>query len=329
MRSSLGRGGDEVDGSIRTVSVAFLANLVVAVSKWIGFLLSGSSALLAESLHSTAVTVNQALLLEGQLTARRPATPQHPFGFGQARYFWAFTVSIVMFGIGAVLSVGRGVLALSGGAHEVLQPLVPLAALTVGLLMDGSSFVVGIKQARTEKGDRSYWHYIQQSKNPEVPVVVLEDIAALIGLFFAYLGVGLTVLTGNPVFDATASILIGLLLATVSFILARKMMSLLIGEAATPEEEDQIRSALAEHGDVCDIVYFRSMYIGPGDMLVEAKVAFRRDEPFVDVTRTIEAMERDIRNRVPSARVVAIEPGISLSEDDYDLPSYQQSDQRD
>lgn len=157
-----------------------------------------------------------------------------------------------------MLSIGRGVLALSGREHETLQPLVPLAALTVGLLMDGWSFLVGTRQARRDKGPLSYWQYIQQSKTPEVPVVVLEDTAALVGLFFAYLGVGLTVLTGNPVFDATASILIGLLPATISLILAREMRSLLIGEAATAEEQDEIRSAIIEHSEVCDIVYFRS-----------------------------------------------------------------------
>lgn len=325
-RNAIGRDTGDVDGSIRTVSVAFLANLVVAAAKWVGFALSGSSALLAESFHSTAVTINQALLLQGQLTSRKVATREHPFGFGQARYFWAFVVSVAIFGIGSVLSIGRGVLALTGGGGETIDPIVPLAALTVGLLMDGWSFLVGLRIARTEKGDSGYWRYIQDSKNPEVPVVILEDSAALVGLLFAYLGVGLTALTGNAVYDATASIAIGLLLATISLILARKMKSLLIGEAATPQEEERIRTVLSGHHQVCDVVYLRSLYIGPEALLVETKVVLRRDLALPAVAAAIEEMEREIRRRVPTARVVAIEPGADPGEDDDDLPDHQQSE---
>lgn len=219
-----------------------------------------------------------------------------------------------------MLSIGRGVLALTGGGEEAIDPIVPLAALTVGLLMDGWSFLVGLRQSRTEKGAASYWRYIQDSKNPEVPVVLLEDSAALVGLLFAYLGVGLAALTGNAVYDATASILIGLLLATISLVLARKMKSLLIGEAATPQEEERIRTALAGHPR--DVVYFRSLYIGPDDLLVEAKVVLRRDLLLPAVADAIEEMEREIRRQVPTARVVAIEPGADPGEDDDDLPGY-------
>lgn len=327
MRAAL-PGDADADPGIRTVSVAFTGNLAVAVAKWAGTLISGSPALLAESLHSTAVTVNQALLLQGQLTSMRPATREHPFGYGQARYFWAFIVSIAIFGLGAVLSVGRGLLALTDGHNEPVHLLVPYVTLGVGLIMDGWSFVVGTRQAHAEKGELSYWQYIRRSKNPEVPVVVLEDTAALIGLFLAYLGIGLSVLTGREVFDDVASILIGLLLATIAFILAREMKSLLIGESAGPDEEDRIRAALSEHEQVCEIVYFRSLYVGPEDLLVEAKVAFRRDATFPDVVQAIDAMEDEVRERVPTVRVVSIEPGLDLAEDRYDLPSYQQDERR-
>jgi cation diffusion facilitator family transporter len=307
---TFGRGPrEDVSGSIRTVSVAFLANLVVAIAKYIGFFLSGSSAMLAESVHSTAVTINQALMLQGQLTARRPATRLHPFGFGQIRYFWAFVVSVLIFGIGAVISVGRGVLALAGGEGETLaRPYIPLAALTVGLLMDGSSFVVGLRQAKREKGELSYWQYIVRSKNPEVPVVLLEDSAAIVGLFFAYLGVGLTVLTGNGLFDGVASILIGLLLATVSLILAREMKSLLIGEAASPQEEDRIEGVLAGHRATTRVVSLRSLYLGPDDLLVEAKIQMDRELGFDEIAAALDEMEAGVREEVGTARIVAIEP---------------------
>jgi divalent metal cation (Fe/Co/Zn/Cd) transporter len=258
-REQFGRGQGQASDSVRAVSMAFLANFVVAVAKWIAFFISGSSAILAESVHSTAVTINQALLLEGQLTARRPATRLHPFGFGQARYFWAF--------------------------------------------------VVGIRQPRKEKGKLSYWQYIQRSKNPEVPVVVLEDSAALVGLFFAYLGIGLALATGYSFFDAAASILIGLLLATISFVLAREMRSLLLGEAAPPEEERRIRDVLAGHAGIEQVVYLRSMYIGPDDLLVEAKVRMDSELRAGEVSRAIDEMEAGVREQARSARIVAIETG--------------------
>ncbi len=323
VRFTLGRGGEDVDGSVRTVSIAFIGNLIVALAKYAGFFVVHSSALLAESVHSTAVTINQGLMLRGHLTARYPATREHQFGFGQARYFWAFVVSVVIFGIGAVISIGRGALALAGPAHGIERPAIPLAALTVGLIMDGWSFVVAVKQSRAEKGSLSYRQYVARSKNPEVPVVLLEDTAALIGLLFAYAGITLAVITGNAVYDAVASILIGLLLASISFTLAREMRSLLIGESATAEEEDEIRAVLTGHGHTRGVVYFRTLYLGPTDLLVEAKVAFDRDLRFSEIATAIDEMESGIRARAGNARVVTIEPGVA-EPGDVDTPSYQQ-----
>ena len=325
VRYTFGQGGQDVPGSVRTVAMAFLANLVVAIAKYIGFFLAHSSALLAESVHSTAVTINQGLLLRGHLTARYPATPKHPFGFGQARYFWAFVVSVVIFGIGAVISWGRGLLALVGPAHGIERPIIPLAALTVGLIMDGWSFIVAIKQSRSEKGKLSFRQYVERSKNPEVPVVLLEDAAAMVGLLIAYAGIALSVVTGNHIFDALASILIGCLLAAISFILAREMRSLLIGESATQEEEDEIRAVLTGHHHTRDIVYFRTLYLGPTDLLVEAKVAFDRDMNFADIATAIDEMENDIRSSAQNARVVTIEPGIA-ERGDVDMPSYERDE---
>lgn len=262
-RRGLGRD-DEVDGSAGTVSVAFLANLVVAAAKYIGFLLAGSSSLLAEAFHSTAVPVNQGVLLRGNISAQRPESPQHPFGHGPERCFWAFVVAIAIFGIGSVLSIGRGVLALTGsGHHAITQPVIIFAALSVGLLMGGWSFVVAAKQSYRDKGTLSYWQYVRQARDPEIPVVLGEDSAAMVGLLFAYLGVALTLVTGNEVFDAIASILIGLLLTTVSFILAREMKGLLVGAPATPSEAEQIDSVLADEEAVRDVVYVRACTWAP------------------------------------------------------------------
>jgi cation diffusion facilitator family transporter len=316
---------DDMDGSIRTVSVAFLGNLVVALAKYLGFILSMSSAMLAESVHSTAVTVNQALLLRGRLRSERAATVEHPFGFGRERYFWAFVVAIVMFGIGAVVSVGRGVLQLLGHSEEALEPIIPLAALTVGLVMDGWSFLVARRQTRQDKGELTYRQYVERSKDPEVPVVLLEDAAAMVGLLFAYLGVGLTALTGNQVYDSVASILIGALLALVAFVLAGKMKSLLIGESALPEQRREIETAIAEHPLTGEVSYVRSLYLGPDDLLVEAKVGFRHGLGFEEVAAAIDEIEHEIRSRVSAVRIVAIEPETPVSRD-IEVPEYERAE---
>ena len=324
LRQVVGRS-DDVDGTVRTVSVALLANLVVAAAKYIAFFVSGSSAVLAEAVHSTADTANQALLLRGRLRSKRAATVQHPFGFGQERYFWAFLVAVVMFGIGTVVSIGRGVLELVSGSDEAFDPILPLVGLTVGLVMDGWSFLVARKQAGRDKGDLSYRQYVERSKDPEVPVVLLEDSAAMVGLLFAYAGVGLTALTGSRVYDAVASILIGLLLAAVSVVLAREMKSLLIGESAPHEQRREIEAAIADHPGTRNLGYVRTLYLGPEDLLVEAKVGFQEGLRFAEVAAAIDEIEQDIRSRIPVARIVAIEPETPVSHD-VDAPGYRLDD---
>ncbi|HET7371360.1 MAG TPA: cation diffusion facilitator family transporter [Gammaproteobacteria bacterium] len=311
------------DGSIQTVAVAFISNLVVAIAKYAGFFAVQSSALLAEAIHSTAVTINQGLMLRGRLTARMGETPEHSFGFGRERYFWGFMVSVVMFGIGAVLSIGRGVLALASGEHQDIGTIwIPYATLTVGLLMDGTSLLQGLRQSRREKGDLSYKEYLKRSKNPEVPVVIFEDTAAMFGLFFAYSGISLTIILGNPLFDALASICVGMVLAVVSSILAVKMKGLLIGESALPEEIDFIRSTLDKHEHVREIVYVRSLYLAPDDLLVETKISMDPELGFRDVATTIDELERQIRRKLKHARLISIEPDVP-QEGDVEVPGFE------
>lgn len=315
------RGG--IDGSVRTVATAFLANLVVAVVKYAAFFLSGSSALMAEAVHSTADTINQGLLLHGRLASRHEETPQHPFGYGQVRYFWAFVAAVVMFAIGSVVSIGHGVLALgSGGGHEITRPYIPLGGLTVGLLMDGWSFVTARRQAKRDKGERSYLGYVNRSRDPEVPVVLLEDSAALAGLLFAYVGVALAILTGDELWDALASIAIGLVLAVVAFVLAREMRSLLIGESAVPEVEDAIREILSGHPGVRGIVAFRTMHLGPADVLVQAKLCFDDGLRTPDLVRAIDELEDAVRDRVDTVRLVSLEPDVP-QEGDVEVPAFE------
>ncbi|HET7588376.1 MAG TPA: cation diffusion facilitator family transporter [Gammaproteobacteria bacterium] len=313
---------EKYDGSIQTVAVAFTSNLTVAIAKYAGFFLVQSSALLAEAIHSTAVTINQGLMLRGRLTARQAETPEHSFGFGRERYFWGFMVSVVMFGIGAVLSIGRGVLALASEEHHQIGMIwVPYAGLTVGLIMDGLSLLQGLRQSRRDKGELSYKEYIKRSKNPEVPVVIMEDTAAMVGLFFAYTGISLALVTGNRIYDALASILIGCVLAVVASILARKMKGLLIGESALPEETDTIRKTLEGHDSVREIVYIRSLYLSPEDLLVETKVRMDRELQFAAIVKAIDAMEKSIRSQIKHARLISIEPDIP-QEGDVEVPGF-------
>ena len=312
---------DGVDGSVRTVATAFASNLLVAVSKFVAFFLSGSSAIMAEAVHSTAVTINQALMLHGRLSARRPATPDHPFGLGRLRYFWGFVIAVVMFGIGSVISIGRGVLALfESDPSPVAHPYIPLAALTFGLLMDGWSFLTARRQAKQDKGPLSYAQYVKKSKDPEVPVVLMEDSAALTSLAFAYAAVGLSVLTGDARWDAVGSIMVGVVLAVVSFILAREMRSLLIGESAEPEVRQQIHDILAAAPDVDRVVYVRTLHLGPSDLLVESKVQFAEQLTSRELAERIDRLQSTIRQQVPIARLIAIEPGLPGADDIEEPP---------
>lgn len=318
---------EKYDGNIQTVAVAFTSNLVVAIAKYAGFFAVQSSALLAEAIHSTAVTINQGLMLRGRLTARQAETPEHSFGFGRERYFWGFMVSVVMFGIGAVLSIGRGVLALARGEHHDITVIwVPYLSLTIGLLMDGMSFLQGLRQARRDKGDLSYADYLKRAKNPEVPVVVFEDSAAMCGLFFAYSGISLTIILDNPIFDALASICVGIVLAIVSSILAIKMKGLLIGESALPEEVDFIRGTLENHAHVREIVYVRSLYLAPDDLLVETKISMDPALGFPDVAATIDELEKAIRAKLKHARLISIEPDIP-QRGDVEVPGFERDDE--
>lgn len=316
---------EQYDGAIRTVAVAFFANLTVAISKFAGFLVVPSSALLAEGIHSTAVTINQGLMLRGRLNSNLPATPEYSFGFGRERYFWGLMVSVVMFGFGAVLSAGRGVLALlgDGGHHEMALIWVPYAALTVGLVMDGSSLLQGLREARREKGDFSLWAYIKRARNPEVPVVIMEDSAAMVGLFFAYVGITLAIVTGNAMYDGIASILIGCVLAVVAGILGWKMKALLVGQSALPEERDLINKVLSEHKNTREVIYARSLYLAPDDLLIEAQVRMDAELRFHDIVDAIEEMEQGIRKQLPHARLIAIEPAVYVP-DDTETPGYEE-----
>jgi cation diffusion facilitator family transporter len=295
-------------GGTRAIVAALLANLGIAIAKFVGFLVTGSSSMLAESVHSVADTTNQGLLLLGGKRAKRAATPEHPFGYGRDRYFYAFVVALLLFTLGSVFALYEGIEKV-GHPEELSSPIVAVIILLVAVALEGYSFRTAIHESRPLKGDLSWWGFIRQSKVPELPVVLLEDFGALIGLVLALLGVGLSLLTGNPVFDGVGTIAIGLLLGVIAVVLIVEMKSLLIGEGATRPVLAAISDGLVG-GDVERVLHLRTQYLGPEEMLVAAKIALVPGLPVEGVARAIDEAEARVRAAVPEARVIYLEPDL-------------------
>ena len=299
-------------GGTKAIIAALVANAGIAAAKFVGFLITGSSSMLAESVHSVADTSNQGLLLLGGKRAQRVATSDHPFGYGRDRYFYSFVVALLLFSLGSVFALYEGIHKLE--SHEPLtSPLVAVIILAVAIGLESYSFRTAIRESRPLKGKLSWWGFIRQSKSPELPVVLLEDFGALIGLVLALLGVGLSVLTGNPVFDALGTIAIGVLLGVIAVILIVEMKSLLIGEGASAPVLGRIVGAIEEGGLVQRVIHIRTQYLGPEELLVAAKIALQPCTTIEDVARGIDAAEQRVREAVPEARLIYLEPDLDRS----------------
>jgi cation diffusion facilitator family transporter len=296
-------------GSTRAILAALAANAGIAVAKFIGFLVTGSSSMLAESVHSVADTSNQGLLLWGQRAARREPDPLHPFGYGRSRYFYSFVVALVLFSLGAVFALYEGYHKISH-PEELASPMVAVAILVVAIGLEAFSFRTAMVESRPLKGSGSWWRFIRNSRNPELPVVLLEDTGALVGLVLALGGVGLSVITGNPVWDGIGTMAIGLLLGVIAVVLMIEMHSLLIGEGATGQEDRAIRAALEQTENVDRLIHIRTQYLGPDELMVAAKIALAPQTDLATVAATIDAAEVAVRAAVPAARVIYLEPDL-------------------
>jgi cation diffusion facilitator family transporter len=296
-------------GSTRAILAALLANAGIAVAKFVGFVITGSSSMLAEAVHSVADTSNQGLLLFGQRAARKQADELHPFGYGRSRYFYSFVVALVLFSLGSVFALYEGYHKISHPA-ELTSPVVAIAILVIAIGLEGFSFRTAMVESRPLKGSASWWRFIRTSRNPELPVVLLEDTGALIGLLFALAGVGLTVLTGEPVWDGIGTVAIGVLLGVIAVILMIEMHSLLIGEGATRQEDGAIRAALERTENVDRLIHLRTQYLGPEELLVGAKIALAADTDLATVAATIDAAELAVRAAVPAVTVIYLEPDL-------------------
>jgi cation diffusion facilitator family transporter len=295
-------------GGTRAILAALAANAGIAAAKFVGFAITGSASMLAEAVHSVADTSNQGLLLLGQRTSRRRATREHPFGFGRDRYFYSFIVALMLFSLGAAFAIYEGVHKVQH-PEPLTSPIVAVIILLVAVGLEGYSFRTAMVESKKIKGNVSWWGFIRQSRTPELPVVLLEDTGALLGLVFALFGVGLSVLTGDAVWDGVGTLMIGALLGVIAVILIIEMKSLLIGEGATPREFDAITAAV-EGGRVQRLIHIRTQYLGPDELLVAAKIALAPGLPLSEVATEIDAAERRIREAVPAARLIYLEPDL-------------------
>jgi cation diffusion facilitator family transporter len=297
------------NGGTKAIIAALAANLTIAVLKFVAYFLTLSSSMLAEAIHSLADSGNQLLLLVGGKRAEREASQEHPFGYGRERYIYAFIVSIVLFSVG-------GLFALYEAWGKIQHPhgiegdfwWVPLAVLVGAIIAESFSFRTAIAESNPLRGKQSWVKFIRNAKQPELPVILLEDFGALVGLVFALFGVSLTLITGNGIWDALGTAMIGLLLVGIAVVLALETKSLLLGESATRDDVAKIRSAIEAGGT--GIIHLKTMHLGPEELLVAAKISIGRTDSGQDIAKAIDAAEARIREAVPIARVIYLEPDV-------------------
>jgi cation diffusion facilitator family transporter len=306
------------EGGTKAVIAALAANTGIAATKFLAFALTQSSSMLAEAIHSVADAGNQLLLLIGGRTSRREATPEHPFGFGRDRYVYSFLVAVVLFSVGGLFALYEAY----HKWHEVQEHpgdmgdldgrwwWVPLVVLVVAIAMESFSLRTAVKETDKVRGRSSWWQFVRRAKQPELPVVLLEDVAALTGLAFAMLGVGLSLVTKNPVWDVVGTAMIGLLLVTVAVVLALETKSLLLGEAASLDAQARISSALTATPGIDRVIHMKTLHLGPDELLVAVKVSMPEAADLGRVAATINHAERAIREAEQTATVIYIEPDV-------------------
>ena len=288
---------------------AFIANAGIAVTKFIAFALTGSTSMLSEAIHSVADSGNQLLLLLGGRRARRDADEQHQFGYGRVRYVYAFVVSIVLFLLGGLFSVYEGWHKVHA-PEPLTSPGVAFAVLGIAMVLEGFSFRTAVREAKHSRGSRSLWRFVRDARQPELPVVLLEDFGALIGLVFALIGVTLSVVTGDGRWDGIGALAIGSLLIVIAVFLALEMSSMLVGESAVPEQTAAIRAAIESEPLVESVIHLRTLHTGPDEILVAAKIAVRTSDTGEQIADAIDGAERRVREAVPETRWIYLEPDL-------------------
>ena len=308
------------DGGTKAVVAALVANLGIAVTKFAAFFIAGNSSMLAEGIHSLADSGNQGLLLLGGKRAKREATAEHPFGYGRERYIYSFIVAIVLFSVGGLFALYEAyhkfheIAEGHGSLTDDWRRFVPLLVLGVAIVLEGFSFRTAIVETNKVKGQASYWTFIRRAKSPELPVILLEDLAALLGLVFAFVAVSLTLLTENEYFDVAGTALIGVLLVVVAITLAIETKSLLLGESASPEAQRKIRAALESTDGVDRVIHMKTLHLGPEELLVAVKIAVTPTDSAAEVAATIDSAEAAVRAAEPLATDIYLEPDLDRAD---------------
>lgn len=297
------------EGSRRAIFAALAANAGIAAAKFVGFLVTNSSSMLAEAVHSVADTSNQGLLLIGQRRSEHAPDAVHQFGYGRARYFYAFVVALVISTLGSLFAIVEGIDKLRN-PHELSNPLVAVIILVVAIGLESYSFATARRESKPLKGDAGWWRFIRTSRSPELPIVLLEDSGALVGLVFALAGVGLSLATGDPIWDAVGTLGIGVLLGVIAVVLIIEMQSLLIGEGLTESDQQAILNALTDGERIERVIHLRTQYLGPEDVLVAAKIAIAPGTTAEGITAAIDGAEARVRAQVPIATLIYLEPDL-------------------
>ncbi|MFC4222400.1 cation diffusion facilitator family transporter [Lysinibacter cavernae] len=302
-------------GGQKAIIAAFSANLGIAVAKFVAWFLSGSASMLAEGVHSLADSGNQLLLLLGNKRAKQAADKEHPFGYGRVRFVYAFVVAIILFSVGGVFSVYEGINKIQN-PHPLEMWWIPIGVLLIAIVLESFSLRTAIRESNPLRGNKSWVQFVRRSKAPELPVVLLEDVAALVGLIFALIGVSLTVITHNGLFDGISTIFIGVLLVAVAVVLGIEVKSLLVGEGASDEDVEAIERALIADPEVERIIHMKTLYLGPDEFMVGAKISVAARRTVGELSVIINRAESRIREAVPAARVIYIEPDVYIDPND-------------
>ena len=296
-------------GGTKAILAALFANAGIAIAKFVAFVFTGASSMLAEAIHSVADASNQALLLLGGRLARREATPEHSFGYGRERYFWSFVVALVLFTLGSLFAVYEGINKIRH-PHEIKSAVWAFSVLIVGIVLESFSMRTAVVESNRVRGKSSWIHFVRHSRTPELPVVLLEDLGALVGLVLALAALTVAEIFDMPVWDGIGTLSIGVLLGLIAVVLAVEMRSLLLGESAKTTVVKKIREAIESTDGVQHLIHLRTQHIGPDELLVAAKVHFDPNYTMTETAEAIDRIEANTRAVVPIARPMYIEPGI-------------------
>ena len=296
----------------KTILAALIANLGIAIAKFVGFAITKSSTMLAEGIHSSADSANQLLLLMGTQRAKREPSSKHPFGYGRERYFWSFVVALILFSLGSLFAIYEGIEKIRH-PHALNNASWAIGILIFGIFIESFSFRTAIVEARTIKGESTWSKFVVRSKQPEIPVVLLEDAGALFGMVIALTAISLVKITGEPIWDGIGTLSIGVLLGVIAIILAREMHSLIIGEAASEKDLSKIVNIIESNSQVAQLVEMRTQHLGPDEILIGVRVAFRENLQTKEIANLINQLEADIRIELKNAGPIFIEPEITGS----------------